>query len=234
MEYSALQLFGLLVRLCFELTLPIIAVVYIYKKYRCGIYPAIIGFAALNLIVLPRALLNNIFLSDGSFWVGQIVTTALIGATCEETGRFIAMKFTMPNHDTAADAMCYGAGHSLMETLPMTFNYTLSFIATGITLLSGASAENADIVMSMGFIDIASPIVDVAQALALHLSCSVLVCMSVHYSQCRRFLPIAIAVHAGANILKYFFGTWAGLILVTILCIKTYKTVKNSNMPLCH
>ena len=121
---SALSIFFIIFNMIFALALPTVMAIVIKKRYKGSLAVFFIGCAVwflfaivleqmmhiVVLTVLPvgKVIQNNIWLYG--------IYGGLAAGVFEETGRFLAMKFTMKKHyGNPYNAIMYGAGHGGFE-----------------------------------------------------------------------------------------------------------------------
>ncbi|MBP1549451.1 MAG: YhfC family intramembrane metalloprotease, partial [Oscillospiraceae bacterium] len=108
MEFSPSQMFVFVVRAILTIAFPFICIFIARKKFDGRIFPFVIGLVAVNLLVIPRALLRDMLMPDSGDFTMRLVLSSLIGAFCEETARFLMFRYMLKNYDALTDAVCYG------------------------------------------------------------------------------------------------------------------------------
>ena len=120
---------------------------------------------------------------DGATGTGAVVISAVLSGVLEEIGRYFVMKYPLNDCDRWQDAVSYGIGHGGAEhflgTVPLMMNDLLTGIETG-------NVQNSSFVFSA---------IDLAAALLLHISWSVIVYAAVHYRDGKKYLFIAVVTH---------------------------------------
>lgn len=246
MTFSSMTMLGYVLRTIFCITFPFVMVFTVKRKFDGRIYPFIIGMTAVNLLVLPRMLLRSFFVPVTGEFGTRLFISVLIGALCEETARFLMMKYMMKNNDTIMDAVCYGIGHHAMELIPSVY-YPVNAISAGIKLSSvgidgmtaGMTAEeSAQLVtelenyMSESFFESIGAIIGCIPGAAMQISWSVLVFTAVYRENYRKFFFIAIALHMIANI--FLTGIITSFIGAAVMCYIAYRAAKSSRLPISH
>ncbi len=243
MEFSSPQMFGFVVRAILTIAFPFICMFIAYKKFDGRIFPFIIGLVAVNLLVIPRALLRDMLVPDSGDFTMRLVLSSLIGAFCEETTRFIMFRYMLKNYDTFTDAICYGIGHHGMEVIP-SVSFCFDAIATGSKLnsvgldamVAGLSAEETDalikqieIYTSIGFLEHADVVLNWIAILAMQIAWSVLVFTAAYRQDYRKFYFAAVLLHVVANVL--LLNTIISLIGAAAMCYIAYRVAKSSELP---
>ncbi len=246
MTFSSPQMFGFVVRAILTIAFPFICMFITYKKFDGRIFPFVIGLVAVNLLVLPRALLRDMLVPDSGDFTMRLILSSLIGAFCEETARFLMFRYMLKNYDTLTDAICYGIGHYGMEVIP-SVSFCFDAIATGSKLnsmgfeamVAGLSAEEADalikqieIYTSIGFLEHADVMFGWIASLAMQIAWSVLVFTAAYRQDYRKFYFAALLLHVVANVLLY--NTIISLIGAAAMCYIAYRVAKSSELPITH
>lgn len=246
MTFSSPQMFGFVVRAILTIAFPFICMFITHKKFDGRFFPFVIGLVAVNLLVLPRALLRGMFVPDSGDFTIRLVLSSLIGAFCEETARFLMFRYMLKNYDTLTDAVCYGIGHHGMEVIP-SVSFCFDAIATGSKLnsvgleamVAGVSVEEADalikqieIYTSIGFLEHADVVLSWIASLAMQIAWSVLVFTAAYKQDYRKFYFAALLLHIVANVLIY--GTIMNIIGATAMCYFAYRVAKSSELPVTH
>ena len=243
MEFSPSQMFVFVVRAILTIAFPFICIFIARKKFDGRIFPFVIGLVAVNLLVIPRALLRDMLVPDSGDFTMRLVLSSLIGAFCEETARFLMFRYMLKNYDTLTDAVCYGIGHHGMEVIP-SVSFCFDAIATGSklnsvgleTMVAGLSAEEAEalikqieIYTSIGFFDHADVVLSWIASLAMQIAWSVLVFTAAYRQDYRKFYFAAILLHVVANVL--LLNTIISLIGAAAMCYIAYRVAKSSELP---
>ena len=243
MEFSPSQMFVFVVRAILTIAFPFICIFIARKKFDGRIFPFVIGLVAVNLLVIPRALLRDMLVPDSGDFTMRLVLSSLIGAFCEETARFLMFRYMLKNYDTLTDAVCYGIGHHGMEVIP-SVSFCFDAIATGSklnsvgleTMVADLSAEEAEalikqieIYTSIGFFDHADVVLSWIASLAMQIAWSVLVFTAAYRQDYRKFYFAAILLHVVANVL--LLNTIISLIGAAAMCYIAYRVAKSSELP---
>lgn len=211
--------------------LPFVIFLYLHKRHGAKLYPFFVGAAALILISMPRALTRSIATQGSDSFFVKFLIADIIGAAFEECGRYIAMKHAMPNHDRTVDALCYGAGHGGVEALSTAANqFSFWMLCMQYNGVSSAQnpliAERLQVLAGQSTWIVAEMAVNETAGLVFHMAMSVLIAEAVHYDGCRKYIPIAIGIHALFNVLGLAFGIFAN-VLVVALCWFVYRRKQN-------
>lgn len=243
MEFSPSQMFVFVVRAILTIAFPFICIFIARKKFDSRIFPFVIGLVAVNLLVIPRALLRDMLVPDSGDFTMRLVLSSLIGAFCEETARFLMFRYMLKNYDTLTDAVCYGIGHHGMEVIP-SVSFCFDAIATGSklnsvgleTMVAGLSAEEAEalikqieIYTSIGFFGHADVVLSWIASLAMQIAWSVLVFTAAYRQDYRKFYFVALLLHVVANVL--LLNTIISLIGAAAMCYIAYRVAKSSELP---
>ena len=242
MEFSPSQMFVFVVRAILTIAFPFICIFIARKKFDGRIFPFVIGLVAVNLLVIPRALLRDMLMPDSGDFTMRLVLSSLIGAFCEETARFLMFRYMLKNYDALTDAVCYGIGHHGMEVIP-SVSFCFDAIATGSklnsvgleTMVADLSAEEAEalikqieIYTSIGFFDHADVVLSWIASLAMQIAWSVLVFTAAYRQDYRKFYFVALLLHIVANML---LNTIISLIAAAAMCYIAYRVAKSSELP---
>lgn len=243
MEFSSPQIFGFVVRAILTVAFPFICIFISHKKFNGRIFPFVTGLVAVNLLVIPRALLRGIFVPDSGDFTIRLVISSLIGAFCEETARFLMFRYMLKDYDTLTDAVCYGIGHHGMEIIP-SISFCFDAISTGSKLnsvgldamVAGLSSEETDalikqieIYTSIGFFQHADVVFSWIASLAMQIAWSVLVFTAAYRQDYRKFYFAALLLHVVANVL--LLNTIISLIAAAAMCYIAYRVAKSSELP---
>lgn len=246
MDFSPSQMFVFVVRAILTIAFPFICIFIARKKFDGRIFPFVVGLVAVNLLVIPRALLRDMLVPDSGDFTIRLVLSSLIGAFCEETARFLMFRYMLKNYDTLTDAVCYGIGHHGMEVIP-SVSFCFDAIATGSnlnsvgleTMVAGLSAEEAEalikqieIYTSIGFFGHADVVLSWIASLAMQIAWSVLVFTAAYRQDYRKFYFAAILLHVVANVL--LLNTIISLIGAAAMCYIAYRVAKSSELPVNH
>lgn len=214
--FSALQLTGFFLRGLLTAAIPFAVFFYLRKRQGGRAMPVLAGAVTVMLILIPRALLRSILVQGAETLTGKWLTVWLIGAACEELGRYLTMRHAIPQYDSVTDALCYGIGHGGTEVIMTARN---QFVLLADALHGNGSAEHLNALMHQGFLTAADIILGSAANLAFHMALSVLIARAVHYENCKKLIPIAVFIHMLMNFTDFCFGTAAGILLTVLLCI---------------
>lgn len=215
---SVLSLFIMLISLVLGFAIPIMLLIRLRKKYKCGIDTFFVGCGVMILFafVLER-MVHSIVLgsSAGNYIQGNIwmygIYGGLMAGLFEETGRYIAFRFVLKRQQkNDYNALMYGVGHGgiemIMLMVPVMLNnliYSL-MINTGtmsqaIEGLTGAQADAMNSVViqltsASPMLFLLNPLERIA-AVILQLSFSVLVWFAAKQKKMFILFPITILLH---------------------------------------
>ncbi|MPM46805.1 hypothetical protein SDC9_93512 [bioreactor metagenome] len=204
--------------------IPAVLFIVFWKKYQADIAPFFYGCAVFIIfaLVLESYVHRLIFASDaGKAILGNVWFYALYGGVMagifEETGRYAAFKTVLKSkRSNNANAFMYGAGHGGFEAAYLLGVTMVSNIAMSLTINSGSADKlTAGVTDPAALQRITATITALVQtppstflfgaaerffAVALHVSCSVLVWFAAKYGGKRFWLyPLAIAMHTFMN-----------------------------------
>ncbi len=238
--FDTAQIIALALRCILDIFLPFAAFYYLHKKHGGRWYPLLVGITATILLVVPRALLRNMFVPSGGGFLLQFFISALINALCEEMARYLAMRHAMPQHTGLMDGICYGLGHGGMESLVLS-QYPLDYLWMQIRhrqygtehFTAGKTDEQLAAVMEKlqicdsldVFASMEASIASIC-AFANHIAWSVLVLTAVRFAGCRKFLYLAIGLHILSHFGTIFLGILGTLVITFGICWMTYRWVK--------
>ena len=152
---------------------------YILRRKRSGkIFPAVCGFIGYMFISFIRAVLWMIVPA------GALSNAVLSGIT-EECGKFFIMKYLINSYDTPEDSVSYGIGHGSSELILANAALMINDILTGEAIPSGILG-----------------IMGAANAMVSHIASTMLVYISVHYRESRKFLLYAVLLHIADDFIK--------------------------------
>lgn len=221
MEFTSGQLLLFFLRGLFVGVLPFAAYFYLKKRHGGRAFPVFIGVVTVMLFIVPRAMLRSIFTpgAEKSLTV-RYLTYWLIGAACEELGRYIAMKHAMPNHDTLADALCYGIGHGSTEVM---ISAGMQFRLLADAIGHCGTPEHLTALSEQGILTLAEILTGNVSNLIFHMAMSVMIARAVHYDNCKKLIPIAVFIHVLANYTEFCFGTLAGTMLTALIVLGVWR-----------
>lgn len=227
--FTSAQITAFFLRGLFVAAVPFIAFAYLRKKHGGRFYPVLIGAVSLMLLSLPRAVVRSIAVAGSDSFPTKFIAADLIGAVFEECGRYIAMKHAMPNHDTTADALCYGIGHGGVEAFSTAFHqfgfWILCMQYSGASVLQDSPiAEQLQVLAAQSTLIVIEMTFSETLGLAFHMTMSVLIATAVHYADSRKYIPIAIVLHALINFVNLALGLIAEVcIFIGIVCYVYYQ-----------
>lgn len=223
--FTSAQITAFFLRGLFAAAVPFIAFAYLRKKHGGRFYPVLIGAVSLMLLSLPRAVVRSIAVAGSDSFLTKFIAADLIGAVFEECGRYIAMKHAMPNHDTAADALCYGIGHGGVETFSTAFHQFGFWILCSQNNGRMLEAESPLAVQlrtlsTQGALEVVDLLFAMPCAMVFQLALSALIFTAVHNAGCRKYIPIAIGIHVLGNL---FFSTVLSVLFTAGVCYYVYR-----------
>lgn len=184
--------------------LPVLAIVVWRRKTRARFAPILVGavtfFVAVQVLEssLHALLLYGIAPIAGFFAAHPVafgVYGALAAGVFEESGRYLAFRFALKNHNDPETAVSYGIGHGGFECfMVLAVNYIV-YIA--VMLTGGPALEQIAPVLATvtpGLCAVA--VAERAVAMVFHICASVWVFAAVHDPAKRHYYPLAILFHA--------------------------------------
>ena len=215
--------------------IPIIMFFVFRKKFKADILPFFIGCAVFVVFALLIEGSINVFIFStnagkaiqGNIWYYGIFG-GLMAGIFEETGRFTAFKTVLKKRlDNDGNALMYGAGHGGFEAFYILVFSMVSYITMAVMLNNGMidklTAGITDPVTLQilyakfaGLSTTAPPvflmaIVERIAAVALHLSCSVLVWFAAKKGgKLLLFYPLAILIHALIDAVAVILANYTG------------------------
>lgn len=255
LEVPVSNIAGMIFTLVVAIGTPIFLLLYLYRKKKARIYSFLIGCAAFFISAMVLEQLMHALVLNG---LGDVSTTiknnvflyALYGGLAagifEETGRFVAMKFVMKQTLTRENVLMYGAGHGGMEAFLLIGGTYANNIIISFMINSGNLAANlADSPDKEQIINGLKPLAQMHAgqfylagierlfAIALQISLSVLVYMTVKNHREWKYFILAVAAHAGINFIAvvvsdrfnlYFAEAviFLGTLLTAFLAYKAY------------
>ncbi len=221
------------------IALPVGSQLFLNKKYGCTKKPFFTGCAVFLIFVLVlESALNAIILGGGRAQqlmqkpILFAIFGGLIAGIFEETGRFVAFKTVLKNHDNDNTALAYGAGHGGFEAFVILFSSMITNIVFGILIntgntsqitanLSGAELEKINqtlesLCTTNSLLFLLAPVERIA-AMTVHISLSVIVWFSVKKHKKLFMFPAAILIHTLFNAV----AAWLSLKKTNSLLIET-------------
>ncbi len=178
MDKTSLSTFAAVLELIYLFALPA-AMLYILRRKRNGrIFPAVCGFIGYMFISFVRAF----------FWLfvpAGAMSNAVLSGITEECGKFLIMKYIINSYDRHEDSVSYGIGHGGSELILA----NAAIMINGI--LSGEAAPGS-----------IPEIVGAANSMVSHIALTMLVYISVHYRDSRKFLLYAVLIHIAEDFIK--------------------------------
>lgn len=268
MDYtvSSLSIISMAIVALVGIAIPVVLFLVFRKKYKTDVAPFFIGCAVFIVfaLILEGAINYFIFTSSvgttikNNIWLYGIIG-GLMAGLFEETGRFTAFKTVLKKkRDNGRNALMYGAGHGGFEAFYILFASMISYIVIAVKLNAGmydtltAGVTDAATLQTLNatFAALAETapatflmsIVERIAAVAIHISCSVLVWFATKEGRCLWFYPLAIMLHAFVNafaviLASYISNVWIieGVIYVLAACYaliaitvwKKYTTIVN-------
>ena len=214
-----------------EIVLPIALLAYGLRFRNWRIYPCIIGIVAFTLAGMLRALLRGALVNDSGF-IESVISSAVIGAICEEGARYLAIRFAMPNNDRLTDAFSYAVGHEGAEmVLSQAYIYPMRLFIVGQRYLNSGNATDTERLRILSESNIADVMMvclhNSIGAILLNLCCSALILLAVRFNSRMHYIVLAIAAHALINIITAIFGDIFSFIALIGFCILTYRLCDN-------
>lgn len=215
-SFTSAQLFLLALRGIICLILPFAGYAYLRRKHGTSIYPMLVGLLTYVLILVPREVVRRMLLPGADSLTGKWLTVWFVGGCFEEIGRYVAMKHAMPNHDTTADALCYGCGHGGAEVFSnAVMTFVMLFEACTLT------GTHLEALAQQGILTVFVQFLANAENLVFHMAMSVFISRAVRYDD-KKLIPVAVFVHMLANFTDFCFGLAGGILLTAVICMLVY------------
>jgi uncharacterized membrane protein YhfC len=141
------SIFGMVLSFILAMAVPIVAAIYMKRKYDGKLICTMIGIAAFVVFAL---LLEQLLHVLGAVAFGDNLTRnpvlyaiygGLAAALCEETGRFLSMKLLMKKTLFKENAVMYGIGHGGAEAIILIVVSFLPNLMTSIMINNGSLEE---------------------------------------------------------------------------------------------
>lgn len=237
MTFSAAAIAALVFDIVFAITLPVGMLLYLRKRYGCGLKCFFIGAGVFLLFVLVLENLAHAgvaasplkpVLMGENYWAFGLYG-GLMAGLFEELGRFAAFQTVLKKQrDKDYNALMYGAGHGGIEVmivmLPTMITYLVYAIllntGNGAVLTSGMDAATMETVQTTmqsvaalpAWQLLISPVERIAAVIA-HLSLSVIVWFAVKNHRAA-YLLLAIVLHALLDAVTVILNYSLGSILI--------------------
>ena len=238
------KLICMLLAALFSVLLPVVLLIVWKKTTRAKLLPFFIGMLVFLVFAVVLEQLLFLPLVQRNPLIAEFLTTNVIGSAIfyavtagifEETGRYLAFKTVLRKRVGKETGVTYGIGHGGMEMLLLLGQtyvlLLLSLLMKDNTFFSPflPTAEN----LTVGFIGCA--VLERIFALALHVSLSVFVFTAARNAKKLWLYPVAIWLHAMADIpatlyqarilplwqAELYIGVFA--VVVLFLAIRLYK-----------
>jgi uncharacterized membrane protein YhfC len=198
-------------------TFPLVLWIIWRKKTGASWLPLVAGFLGFIVIGTVRGVFRTIFLADmKSTPMLYYIIQAFIAGVSEEGGKYLVMRYAIPNRDHYRDSVSYGIGHSLVEHYAaneqgvMLYGCltALFFLTGGMEAFApgGAGAFLMEGLDEAGTLEILRNVSEntvffcirkVLESVPVgHICFSVLVFTAVHYDNSPKWLFAAIGLHA--------------------------------------
>ena len=217
--------------------LPIVLFLLWRKRHGLKLVPALVGAAAFVVfaLVLER-LLHMLVLrpgAGGSYALLEyspplfILYGAFAAGVFEETGRFIALSFLKKKYSGVGTGLAYGIGHGGIEAILIAGLSMISSIVMSVMINSGNVAPLGDSPVVAAQIEALigmSPFtfllagLERITAITLHISLSVLVWRAVTAKGKMWYYPLAILLHAMADISAAMYQV--GIIITNVYAVE--------------
>ena len=225
-QISAASVIAMGAASAFGFLLPVALWIIWRKKTGASWIPLIAGLVGFIFIGTMRGMCRAIFLSDTqSTPMLYYFMQAVLAGVFEEGGKYLVMRFAIPNHDQYRDPVSYGIGHSAVEHYAvgggglMLYGFAVAlFYRTGdmdALLPGGAGAFLMDGLDETGTLEalrsvsentVFSCIRGMLESIpVLHICCSVLVFTAVHYDRSPKWLLAAVGLHILCDVIGAFY-----------------------------
>lgn len=223
--FTSAQITAFFLRGLITAATPFLMFAYLRKKHGGRLYPVLIGAVAMILLAVPRALVRSIAIQGQESFLARFLIADIIGAIFEECARYIAMTHAMPHHDTPTDALCYGLGHGgveLFSTAANQFSFWMLCAQNNGRMLDAESALAVQLqtLSAQGALEVVDILFAMPCAMVFQLALSALIFTAVRNEGCRKYIPIAIGIHALGNL---FFSTVLSVLFTAAVCYYVYR-----------
>ncbi|TVT28243.1 YhfC family intramembrane metalloprotease [Salinicoccus cyprini] len=227
-----------------SLMLPFIFILVLRKRFQIQWIPILIGAATFivfamvleqiaHFLVLRPGVDGSIALLDSSPWL-YVLYGVLAAGVFEETGRLVAFLLMKRKYRKIDSAVSYGIGHGGVEAIIVlglsTFNVLiLSILANnGSDLLGQLPAGVLESITGAPAYTYIIGILERIIAISLHIGLSVIVFVAVMQKGKWYLFPLAIVLHALANVtaammqaglLANLWMVYVGLVLMVIITL---------------
>ncbi len=220
------QILLLVLRGLLSAAMPFAVFFWLRQKHGGRGFPMFIGMVAVMLLLLPRKFLQSIFLQGAETVTGKWLTVWVIGASCEEIARYIAMKHALPNYDMFTDALCYGIGHGGTEVV---MSAKAQFVLLVDAMGHHGTPEHLAAISEQGILTAAEVLIGNADNLVFHMALSVLIAHVVYQGGSKKMIPLAIFLHVLADYTIFCFDEAASLLLTVVICAVVYFVIRKRN-----
>ena len=206
--------------------LPVVLWIIWRKKTGASWIPLLAGLLGFIVIGTVRMIFRAVFLADmKSTPMLYYTMQALLAGVMEEGGKYLVMRYAVPNHDHYRDSISYGIGHSLVEYYAaneqglMLYGFLVGlFWCTGgmeAFAPGGAGAFLMEGLDEAGTLEILQNVSEntvftcirriLRSSPVAHICFSVLVFTAVHYDTSLKWLFAAIGLHTLIDIVGGFY-----------------------------
>lgn len=206
-----------------SLVLPLGLIIYTGIKKR-SLFPSIL-FGALCFFVfqvLSRIPLLQLVLPQMDWYlllasahpVLYILFLSLTAALFEEIGRYIIMGLFMKKRRTVNDALAFGLGHGVIESL----------LLVGMPTLMVLLSQNSELFFQLSFFDIIAGGIERILTIVIHIGLSVLVMQSLRKKNLL-WLLLALFMHSSVNFFSLFalnimgLNIWLAELIVALFAV---------------
>ncbi|MCG1010369.1 YhfC family intramembrane metalloprotease [Salinicoccus sp. ID82-1] len=227
-----------------SLMLPFIFILVLRKRFQIQWVPILIGAATFivfamvleqiaHFLVLRPGVDGSIALLDSSPWL-YVLYGVLAAGIFEETGRLVAFLLMKRKYRQIDSAVSYGVGHGGVEAIIVLGLSTFNVLILSILVNNGSGLLNelpAGVLESItgapGYMYIIG-IFERILAISLHIGLSVIVFVAVMQKGKWYLFPLAIVLHALANVtaammqaglLANLWMVYVGLVLMVIITL---------------
>lgn len=211
----------------FAVVFPVLLLIVWKKKTHAPLLPMLVGAGifvvfALMLETLPKIPLFILENPVSAYIASHAWCYALVGALLagifEEVGRFVAFRFLLKKYGEKQTAITYGIGHGGIECILLLGMAAVQMVLFAVMIQNGTFdslaaqlpdnmpeaaeqlAQLKETVLTMTPATILLGMWERICAVAIHISMSVLVFVSVQQRSKRWFFPLAIFLHAFVDI----------------------------------
>lgn len=226
MQISTAAVIAMGIAAAWGFLLPAVLWIIWRRKTGASWIPLLAGLLGFLVIGAVRGMFRVIFLRDAqSVPMLYYTMQAVLAGVTEEGGKYLVMRYAIPQRDHYRDSISYGIGHSAVEHYAagsgslMLYGFAAALCyriggmdafspgGTGAFLMEGLDkAGISEVLRSVSENTVFSCIRGMLEALpVLHICCSVLVFTAVHYDSSPKWLLAAVGLHTLIDVVGGFY-----------------------------